>query len=831
MNDLQNIHYDIRLKPDLNDFRFEGSVEIGFEVTEPLMEILLNVLELTIQCCRVRVVNQWVEIDFEVDTQKEILKLSFPQELRGEIEIKIDYTGLINDRMAGFYRSQYKINGENHYIAVTQFEESDARQAFPCFDHPLKKATFDLELVIDQSLKAISNAKILEERYIEDQRKAVRFERTPKMSTYLLFWGVGDFEFLEEEEDDILLRVAAIRGRAKYGVFGLEFGRKTLHYAENYYGLKLPFKKLDLIAIPDFAFGAMENWAAITFRENLLLHYPGITSRSGKERICEVIAHEMAHQWFGNLVSPSDWKYLWLNESFATYFGYGMVDYYYPEWGIWQQFLNNQTDVALNRDALHETIPIEIPGGEHVVINSSTAPIIYNKGGSILRQVKAYLGEEAFQDGLKYYLQKHAYACASSHDLWEAMEEVADKPIIEIMKSWVNQPGYPVVEVERQENQLILHQKRFTYLPNHYDQEWLIPVNVESFNAKGYVRNTTFLMDSKSKTIDIEPGAIAYKVNTDQSGFFRVRYRDAENLKRLGEKIEDQSLSLHDRWGIQNDLYAFTRSGDYPLVDYLKYLDHYSNEEAYLPLLSLANNLFHAFEIMEEPLRESVISAGKNICERILKRIGFDPDPEEKHTISLLRDQLIWQAALYGSQEIIEIGLARFADLMKDQEVHADIVKSVMQVGAFTGDMKVFRWFEQRMESSASEHERMNILIALGGFKDKELIEKTLEYTLEKVPNRNKFIPINALSSNPYSAPFLWDWYVKEQNRLEQLHPLHYERIVSGVITVGGMGRQDEVKKFFHEYMQKKKLARETIKLSLERLEINTRTRSQKMEN
>jgi tricorn protease interacting factor F2/3 len=233
------------------------------------------------------------------------------------------------------------------------------------------------------------------------------------MSTYLVFFGVGEFEFTHDEKDD-RVRVATLPGMQAFAHFGADLGRKSLEFSESYYGIAYPLPKMDLIAIPDFAFGAMENWGAITFRENLLLHYPDVTSKSGEERIFEVIAHEIAHQWFGNLVTPSDWKYLWLNESFATFFGFGVVDHYCPDWDTWQQFLYSMTGPALTRDALHETFAIEIPGGEHVVINSSTAPIIYNKGGSILRQIRGYIGEDSFKQGLQHYLKTYEYDCAAS---------------------------------------------------------------------------------------------------------------------------------------------------------------------------------------------------------------------------------------------------------------------------------------------------------------------------------------------------------------------------------------------------------------------------------
>ncbi len=283
----------------------------------------------------------------------------------------------------------------------------------------------------------------------------------------------------------------------------LDFGCNALEFCEKYFGIAYPLSKLDLIAIPDFAFGAMENWGAITFRENLLLRYPGITSKSGEGRICEIIAHEIVHQWFGNLVTPSDWKYLWLNESFATYFGYGIVDHYHPDWGIWDQFLLGQTAVAMSRDALIENFPIEIPGGEHVVINSSTAPIIYSKGGSILRQIHGYIGEDHFQSGLQRYLKTHSYACAASDDLWQALETASELPVTRIMKSWIEQPGFPLLEARRDGRKLSIAQHRFTYLPCDAVQTWMVPVTIVAFSSSGASTRLNMILDQPLQSFEL----------------------------------------------------------------------------------------------------------------------------------------------------------------------------------------------------------------------------------------------------------------------------------------------------------------------------------------
>ncbi|HUU39422.1 MAG TPA: M1 family metallopeptidase, partial [Desulfatiglandales bacterium] len=518
MNYIDPVNYKIHLEPDLQTLTFSGDIEIVIEASKSVSEISLNALELAFRKCNVLLGNESAQCRFYVDNQKERVNICLPKKMVGRIIVKINFSGKINDRMAGFYMSKYNAGGTWKYNAVTQFEESDARRAFPCFDHPSKKATFAVQMVIDENLVAISNGPIIEEKPLDNGKKLVIFQQTPRMSTYLLFFAVGEFEFIEDTEEEVLIRAGTMPGMTKYARFGLGFGRKALKFCEDYYGLKYPFPKLDLIAIPDFAAGAMENWGAITFRENLLLHYPGITSKAGQQRICEVIAHEIAHQWFGDLVTPSDWKYLWLNESFATYFGSGVVAYYYPEWDMWDQFLYNRTGTAFSRDGLKETVAIEIPGGEHEVINASTAPIIYNKGASLLWHVVDYLGEHDFKEGLRRYLKKYEYKCASSHNLWEAFEEISEKPITTIMKSWIEQPGFPLVKVKRDAGNLFLTQSRFTYLPGESDQIWIFPVTIRVFYENGYAKNITALLQEKDSIIDIGKDAISCKVNYGQIG-------------------------------------------------------------------------------------------------------------------------------------------------------------------------------------------------------------------------------------------------------------------------------------------------------------------------
>jgi aminopeptidase N len=827
MSILRPVNYRIHLEPDLGHFRFDGRVEILVLADGPVRDICLHALDLAVWRCSARLDGVFQPCSFAVDPKREELRVSLPGEMDGEIALAVDYVGEINNKMAGFYRSKYVARGQEKYGAITQFEESDARRAFPCFDHPAKKATFDVEMVVDEYLLAISNGPVVEEKVLGDGKKRIRFQQTPKMSTYLVFIGMGEFDFIEDP-GDVLVRVATMPGMGERGKYSLEFSRKSLTYSQDYYAIKYPLPKLDLIAVSDFAAGAMENWGAITFRENLLLYDPETTSKAGEERICVVIAHEIAHQWFGNLVTPDDWKYLWLNESFATFFGYGVVHHYHPEWELWEQFLHGQTEVALERDALHQTIPIEIPGGEHVVINVSTAPIIYNKGGSILRQVEGYVGEGKFKEGLRAYLRRHEYGCASSHHLWEALEEVSSKPVSKMMKNWVEQAGFPVVDVRRERHQLIVTQERFTYLPNESTQQWFIPISVRIFFDHGDPQVLHALLEAKNAVIDIDPSAVAYKVNDGQKGFYRVRYKEAANLEKLGKRIARKALQPEDRWGIQSDLYALVKKGDASIDDYLQYLIYYSDEDAFLPLSSIAANLHHAYLVVEKK-REKVAFFGKSFFEKILASIGYEPKPGERHTTSILRDQMIYHAVLYGSRDASAFALGRFSSLIRGEKLHPDIMKSVMQVGALHGGEEALDWFSRKMKTSESEHERMNVLVALGCFKERNLIKRAQEYILDEVPDRNKFIPISALSENPNAMPLMWDWYISNLQRLEQFHPIHYERVIASIVPLCGMGREEEVRSFFKAYARNKEKLSDVVKLCLEKLDINTRMRERQI--
>jgi aminopeptidase N len=824
MNPVRPIRYTLRIAPDLVRFCFSGKVEIELEPRRPVNHVDLNILELAVWSCTLKTGDHNILCSFKVDPKKESLKIDLPGTMDGVFYLTVEYQGWINEKMAGFYRSTFKDSDKIRSIAVTQFQESDARRAFPCMDHPSEKAVFDVEMIVDSDLTALSNSPVASEEALAGGKKHVRFKPTPPMSSYLLFFGVGAFH-IQVDEADPRVRSVTLPGREGRHKFGLEFGRKALQFCEAYYRIPYVLDKMDLIAVPDFAFGAMENWGAITFRENLVLHYPGATSRSDEMSICNVIAHEIAHQWFGNLVTPSDWKYLWLNESFATFFAYGVVDHYYPEWQVWDQFLLGQTGPAMRRDGLTDTCAIEIPGGEHVVINTSTAPIIYSKGSSILRVVREYIGDEDMRKGLQHYLKTFEYANAASHHLWEALEDISGKPVTALMKSWIEQPGHPLVQARRDGRILTLTQKRFTYLENTSDQTWLIPISILTYGEAGEPKTVAILLEDKSAQVDLGADTVAYKINAGQTGFYRAAYGNFGDLFAMGRWIADKALSPEDRWGLQDDLFAQVQSGGAVIEDYLAFLANYQNEDAYLPLSSLAGNLFQAYLVLNGSRREAVRAAGRSILEKTMARIGYLPSSGEPVTTSLLRDQIFWHAVIYGSHDAVEFAAGRFKSLLEGEAVHPDILKSVLMSGALFGGADTLEWLVRRFESCQSEHERIQVLTALGCFQEVDLIRKAFGYALKEVPDRNRFVPMVSAAANPHAAGVLWPWFVAHIDSLETFHPLLYERVIAGIVPVSGLSNPEDVKDFFIQYLKKKPHLEAVVRMSLEKLEINLRMR------
>ena len=360
MANITPINYEIEFEPLFHNFTFNGTEIITLDISKPTNLILLDAAELKIKKSHIIQGRKTITVGTSLNEKNEKLTIKLAKKIKGKVKLCIEFTGTLNDRLLGFYKSQYKDqNGKTKYLATTQFEAADARRAFPCWDEPAVKATFDVSLLVDKHLDAISNMPVSSKKTV-DSKFLYEFQRTPIMSTYLLYLGVGEFEYLHGKLRDIKLRIVTTKGNKNKGKLSLQFTKQFLAEYEKYFGIKYPLPKLDMIAIPDFAAGAMENWGAITFREAILLYDPKTSSTKTKQYIAEVISHELAHQWFGNLVTMKWWNDLWLNESFATFMATKIVDKFYPEWDLWNQFLDDAMLQAMSLDALKNSHPINV---------------------------------------------------------------------------------------------------------------------------------------------------------------------------------------------------------------------------------------------------------------------------------------------------------------------------------------------------------------------------------------------------------------------------------------------------------------------------------------
>ena len=864
------IEYKVHLEPDLERFDCRGCVEVLLEIDPTFLPtvaaagaatIELDSRDIAVKSCRVGVDRDRekqgdaesdcrlhpaafsvypVEQKLKVRLPEAVLKnLSETTDTDHRLTLAVDFISEINDAMAGLYRSRYVVeDGKTGYVAVTQFEEVDARRAFPCFDHPGEKAFFDIEIVTPAGAEAISVTSIEREEDAADGRRLVVFRRTPRMSTYLLFFGIGRFDSIEETREGRVVRALTPPGMAEYGRHGMEFARKSLEYCEEYTGVPYPIDKMDLIAVNEFAWGAMENYGAVLFRESTMLVYPGRTPKADFERITEIVAHEIAHMWFGNLVTPSEWKYVWLNESFATLFGKSIVDRYYPEWQVWDSEQMTTYGHALERDSYAATDPIELPGEGELLISAANAAILYQKGACVLRMLIDHMGEDAFRKSVRNFLEKYSFDCADSDDCWAAIQEVSDIPVAEMMHGWIHQAGYPLIIVEHAGNgaggRLKIRQERFNYSAAE-EFAWTVPLSIRFLSDDECGRNAGLesdaaageskrvLLDSEQIEIDLPAGATAWKVNAGQKGFYRVRYVNGDSGTApnfIGPFIRDHVLDAYDRFGVQDDLFAMTKRGDISLEEYLGFLERWFSEEMeYLPLASILAHLEYAYLVV--PVSAAVIreTAGAFI-DMALEQTGCDVAADESRNCTALRSAAFECGLTVGYDPVNNYLMDRFAVYRRGGTVHPDIFQYVVAAGAATGTVDAEFFKERVLAQETNESERVSLLLACGGFSDPEVTFGLLDWALDAVAPNKVHYPVTRAGVNPAAIPRLWKWFAGRFDRLQSLHPNIFERILIASVALGGLERKDETVVWLSEYRETEGAPRRLVDLTIERLEV-----------
>ena len=830
--------YRIKLQPDLENFTFDGEQSVDLLILEATSTIVLNSIDLeisntTLHANGTTLTSKSVTIDKDAETAT----LDFGETIQpGDARLEMVFTGELNDKLMGFYRSEYTSqDGETRYLATTQFEPTDARRAFPCWDEPAKKATFEVTLVFSDEYQAVSNTPVVEEGAPGPGLKSVRFAETPIMSTYLLVFIVGNLTSIEERAaGGTTVGVWTTPGKEDQASFALDTSVKLLSYFNEYFGIPYPLPKLDHIAIPDFAAGAMENWGAVTYRETALLVDPDNSSAGTRQRVAEVIAHEMAHMWFGDLVTMEWWDDLWLNESFASWMGNKAVDWLFPEWEMWTQFVNMDTNRALSLDGLKNSHPIEQAVKNPAEVSQLFDAISYSKGASVIRMLENFLGEESFRKGLNRYLSSHMYDNARTEDLWSALETESGRPVTAIMDSWVKQMGYPVLQVESDrtggQTTLSVTQERFVYdrllgdgePDSDSDNEvWRVPVSA----SQGSEESAGTVMDGRQTQIDVPGSGDGWvKLNPLQTGFFRVNY-STEDWQRLVPAIESLELHATDRLGVQNDAYALSRAGLLPVTQFLSLAQAYKNEGDASVWSDLASNLRDIEQLISD---EAIHSAYQGFAREIFgptaRKIGWEPKSGEGHLDALLRSTVLSQAGSYHDPGVTAQASERFQKYLQDRETLApDLRGVVFALAAQSGGKDVYDQIWGLEGETDLAEEKIRLLMSLTRFQQPELLNLTLAASLSaKVRSQDCVTLVAGVAANPKGRDLAWELVKDNWAEFDRRYGgggFGLMRLVSICSHFNSQEKADEVDSFFAEHPAP--AAERTIRQALERVRLN----------
>ncbi len=818
-------NYNITFDTDLKTFKFAGNEKIRVKIKKATKRISLNAVDLKIISAKVTSKRGVHDAKVGGNKKRKEITLKLQKAVAGDATIGIEFVGINNDKMYGFYRSRYMENGKERYLLTSQFEAADARTAFPCFDEPAFKATYDIAMIIDNDFDAVSNMPIKSVARYEKERKVVTFKTTPRMSSYLLYLGVGRFESVTGSLGKLKLRVMTVPGKKKLARLPLKYAKQFIKFFNGYFGIDYPLPKADFLAIPDFSAGAMENWGAITFREIALLGDEKSTPIAMQQQIAETVAHELAHQWFGDLVTMQWWNDLWLNESFATFMANKALDAVYPEWDMKKQYFDDVISAAFSADALKSTHPISVHVSTPEEIDQIFDAISYEKGGTVLHMLENYAGEEPFRRGLHAYLKKHAYGNATKYDLWKAVDSQASKGSKNIMKfasNWINNPGYPIVEVSRSGSNFNLKQRRFLIVDykNQTNERWPIPLD---YTLDGKKTMQTVL-DGQQTTVRAG-NAKWIKLNYGQHYLYRVRYPQ-ENLEKVGVMIKSGKLKGADSWGIENDLFVLARSGKIKADEYLDFVESYCMNTDYPLSFNVSSHLGwlkNMFDGKGPSARLRRISTAYH--QKVLGKLGWRKRSGEDSIKTMFRSIAISSLGQLEHKQTVSRALSIFNGYLKGKKIEPNIKGAIYGIAAWTGNMARYRKMVALYKREEIPDDKRRLLQSLAMFRDREIIGDALKFAFSKdVRLQDSFILPAIISSNPVGRTIIWPWTRSNWKRLMKTYDsgTHMlERFVVNLSSASDPGQRREIEAFFGKRGNMRGDIRLRTKQTLEKIEAN----------
>jgi puromycin-sensitive aminopeptidase len=790
--------YEIELTPDLSTSRFDGHEVVTLDVAEPGHQLVCHAVELQISDARLETPSGTMLVGrVTLDDELHRATITFDEVLEpaSGYRLFVRFTGVLNDHLHGFYRSTFMAeDGTEQVIAVTQFEPADARRAFPCWDEPEFKACFAVSLIVDDELTALSNGGVASEEPLEGGRRRVRFRETMVMSTYLVAFVVGPFELTAPDDvDGVPLRVAAVPGKRALTGYAREAGAHALRFLSQYFELPYPADKIDHVAIPDFAFGAMENLGCVTYRENALLINPDEASQLELQRVAMVVAHETAHMWFGDLVTMRWWNGIWLNEAFATFMELAVTDHFRPEWQVWTAFGTSKA-AALATDGLRNTRPVEFPVGRPEEAEAMFDVLTYQKGGAVLRMLEQYLGAETFRKGISHYLTVHAYANTETGDLWDAIEAVSGEPVRAIMETWILQGGYPLISVRPGEDLASIHlsQERFLYNSSGAGREdggerWAVPVNLRA-SVGGVVQRQRLLVDGASATVNFDGPVDWIVVNEGGWGFYRVRY-DPGLLGRLVTTGLASVCDPLERMGMLVDSWAGVVAGRAALDEWVEIVESLGAEED-PDVWAAAGSALGLLDLIaaDGPDREALQAFVREVAGPAWARLRWDPSPSEPERLGITRGRLVSLLGLIGADPSLRReALERFDRFLSERTGLApDLLTPIAHVMAASAGEPGWNLLLERYRAAATPQDKVRYLQALPSTPDHGLLARTLELALsDEVRTQDAPFLVAGVMSNRAGGALAWSWMERHWERLqERLPPSLIARIFEGITAL-----------------------------------------------
>ena len=738
--------------------------------------------------------------------------------------VSIEYSGFLNNQMAGFYRSSYtNIHGETKIMASTQFESLDARRAFPCWDEPARKAVFGVTMIVSKHFDAFSNMPELSSKTLSGgTKKELTFMDSPIMSTYLLAFVIGEFDYVQAQTSHgVLVRVYTPPGKSDTGAFALDCATKSLDAYDDFFGIPYPLPKLDMVAIPEFAAGAMENWGLVTYREVDLLIDPAKASSNQKQRVCTVVTHELAHQWFGNLVTMTWWDDLWLNEGFASWAENWAADKLYNEWRMWDQFTTGHLSAALRLDSLKSSHPIQVPIHHAEEVEEVFDAISYCKGGSVVKMIKAVLGMKAFQSGLGAYMKKHAYGNTETFDLWKAWEESSGMPVREMMASWTEQMGFPLVTVTGEEwaddkVTLTLEQEWFLsdgspLSDEEKEKKWCIPLL--TCTEEGTQQDMIFMRE-KSATVTIpltSKDASWVKLNAGQDVPMRVKLTP-KMIERLGLGIKAKTLPAADRAALLTDGYALVKAGKMAPENLIKLLSNYTEEDNYIVWNGIADILGGLYTVLSDDagMSENFKKFASKVVIGLHNKVGWGAKDTDGHLGVLLRGMMIGLLSTfcYDDNAVAAEASKRFGAFLQNhsdmESLPSDMRSSVFKIVLKNGGVTEYDQVKKYFTDASDNAERKHVLASLGHATDPKLKKSTLEWSISgDIKLQDFFYPLGSVRGSSGEGRLIaWNFLQENFKAIEDMIGTANASLMDAVIVscAGGFcsnEKADEIEAFF----------------------------------